>query len=389
MKKTLAIFISFFAFALVGLFGFADEAQAARFYLSPSTGSVQINNNITLDIRLDAEGVPTAIADLKLNYDPSKLEYVTNSYTNTGSPLITAVAFSAGSGTVTVTQFIPGSGTTPPTPVEGDFLYGKITFKALAGSGSTPVSFSTGPGNSVMYSFYDTDGKPVENPAGGDPQPTSGQGGTYSFTSPPVNPPPPPPPPPPSGTNPPPPPPSGTTGTKPPPPPVSSGTTTNSEGAETTNIPNSVSDTTGPTITDIKVTNVTENSVVIEWETNEASTSYVDLGLTTKYTFGTGDGSYTKEHKVTISSLESSTQYNFRVYSTDQAINTSYSKNQTFTTKPPVSVQRTYRFVGLAMIIGGLSALAVIAFYYFRKKGPHPDNLGDPQGPVANLNPPI
>lgn len=365
MNRLLSFLISFIFLAVVGLFALADGATAAQFYLSPASGSVQQNNNITLDVRVSTQGVQTAVADLELNYDQSKFEF--QNYSNTGSPLITALGLSGGGGIVQVTQFIPGSGDNPPTPTQGDFLYGKVTFKALV-TGSTTLSFSVGPGNSVVYDF-----------STGDEVTTTGQNGTYTLTAIPN------PPPPPVSPNP---PPSDGTGTQPPPAPEGS-TSTNSEGAETVTIPNSFGDTTAPKITNIKITDITDSSIVVEWNTDEAATSYVDYGLDSNYGSGNGDASYTKDHKVTISSgLKPSTKYNFRVFSSDQAGNTAYSKNQTFTTKPPVSVQRTYRFVGLAMIIGGLGALGVLAFFYFRKKGPHPDNL-TPSGPSANLNPPI
>src|SRR3989304_1957184 len=118
MNKTLSFLISLSILTVVGSFVFAKGASAAQFYLSPASGSVQINNTISLDVRLDTQGVQTAIADIELNYDQTKLEF--QSYSNTGSPLLTAIGLSGGSGVVTVTQYIPGSGTTPPTPIQGD-----------------------------------------------------------------------------------------------------------------------------------------------------------------------------------------------------------------------------------------------------------------------------
>lgn len=387
MKRLLVVIISSGFLGLVSLFALAKGADAAQFYLSPASGSVQVNNNITVSIRVNTEGVMTAISDLYLTYDQSKFQF--QNYSNSGSPLTTAIGLSAGSGSVSVTQFIPGSGSIPPTPVQGDFLFGQVTFKALVGGTTASLSFvTTGSGmKTVVYN----------NSAGGSPVATTGVGGTYTLAN--VSNPPPPPPPPPVGPNPPPPPPppppginpppAGNGVNPPPPPPASGGTTDNSENAETVNVPNTVGDTIVPQITNIQVTNDTDSSVVVEWQTDEPATSYVDYGETTTYGKGAGDAGYTKEHKVILTDgLTASTKYNFRVFSSDQAGNTAYSKNQTFTTRPPVSVQRTYRYIGLAMIVGGLLALGVIAYFYFRKKGPHPDNLM-PGGPSANLNPPI
>lgn len=376
MNKKLYFLISFSFFTLLGFFVFTKTASAAEFYLSPATGSVEINKNITLDVRVNTQGVQTAIADMQLIYDPTKLEF--QSYSNSGSPLLTAIGLSAGSGSVSITQYIPGSGNTPPTPTQGDILYGKVTFKALVGTGSSTVSFGS---SSVVYDF--ATGSPVGS--------TTGTSGTYTFTTP-ATPPPSEPPPattPPTTTT----PSSGSTSTSSPSSGSSTSTnTTNSDGAEMVNIPNSVGDTQAPTISKIEVSELTDTSVTIIWTTNESSTSYVDYGETTNYGLGNGDASYTKDHKVVIIGLQAATKYNFRVFSSDQAGNTAYGKNQDFTTKPSVSVQRTYRFIGLSMIIGGIAALAIIAFIYFRKKGPHPDNLelpDDPKVPLPNLNPPI
>src|SRR3990172_9879495 len=148
MNKKLSFLISLSIFTLVGLFAFAKSASAAEFYLSPATGSVEISKTITLDVRINTQGIQTAIADMRLTYDSAKLEF--QNYSNSGSPLLTAIGLSGGSGAVSVTQYIPGSGDTPPTPTQGDILYGKVTFKALVGTGTGTVSFGS---STVVYDF--------------------------------------------------------------------------------------------------------------------------------------------------------------------------------------------------------------------------------------------
>ena len=59
-------------------------------------------------------------------------------------------------------------------------------------------------------------------------------------------------------------------------------------------MPNTVGDTAVPEITNIRVSNITDTSVVVEWDTNEPATSYVVYGETSSYGKGQGDASYTK-----------------------------------------------------------------------------------------------
>ncbi|HSX58155.1 MAG TPA: fibronectin type III domain-containing protein [Candidatus Saccharimonadales bacterium] len=383
MKRLLSIAIFFLSFSLVGLVFGSVKANAARFYTYPTSGSVQLDNSITLDVRIDTEGIRTATADMTLQYDKSKLQF--ENYTISSSPLTSLIGSSGGNGTVTAIQYIPGGNNppTPPTPVQGDFLFGKVTFKALVGSGTTSLSFN---GSSVVYYF--------DPPNAGAPATTTSNGGTYTLTSP-VQPPPPPPtggnppppPPPPTGTKPPPPPPTsgGSSGgsTQPPPPPTSGGGQAQAGNTFTG------TDTTAPTITAIKVTVNSESDVVIQWQTDEETTSNVSYGESEQYQFHDGSADFVTDHKVTLSSqnLKPNTTYDFQVFSSDRAANTSYSQNQTFSTRFTAQA-RAYRTLGLAMIIGGLIALAIVGFFYFRKKGPHPDNLMPP-GPATNFNPPI
>ncbi len=374
MRKIFLLTLVFSILLLLGLFVKVPSISAASVYLSPASGAVQIGNNLSMDIRLSTEGKSVTSVSLRAAFDTNQFDESQSSYSVSGSSLSQTLFMSLNNGIFSIQQFCPietdpSGNPIPPVPVSGDVLLGKLTLKAAAGSGSANVSFvHTGDNGTVAF----------ESPSG-EPLATTSTSGTYSLTSP-SQPPPPPPPPPPSG------------GSTKPPTSSSSPSSPTSTGEETVNVTNTVGDTTAPTISNIKVSDITNTSIVVSWTTDEPSTSYIDFGETLNYGSGNGDANYTKDHKITIANgLKATTEYNFRVFSSDQAGNTAYGKNQTFTTKPPVSVQRTYRFIGLAMIIGGISALAVIAFFYFRKKGPHPDNLEpqEPSGPVANLNPPI
>ncbi len=104
------------------------------------------------------------------------------------------------------------------------------------------------------------------------------------------------------------------------------------------------SDTTGPVISNIDVSDITESQVKITWTTNEDSDSQVEFGLTSGY------GSYTvlntskvTSHSEAIANLAANTEYSFRVISADASGNKTSSSNSKFTTMsvkdttPPVS----------------------------------------------------
>ena len=103
-----------------------------------------------------------------------------------------------------------------------------------------------------------------------------------------------------------------------------------------------VADTTAPVISNIQVSNITQTSATITWQTNEESNSVVDYGLTASYgSTASGETSVTY-HEVNLSNLTNGTTYHYQVKSTDSAGNRALSSDRTFTTSlapdttPPV-----------------------------------------------------
>jgi len=88
-----------------------------------------------------------------------------------------------------------------------------------------------------------------------------------------------------------------------------------------------------PEIKKVEILEVSENTAVVEWETNIETDATINYGLNDKH--GTERYPYfdKKKHKITIDSLEPSTTYHFRVMSTDQYGNKSASGGFVFTTK--------------------------------------------------------
>ncbi|MEM3444642.1 MAG: S8 family serine peptidase [Thermoplasmata archaeon] len=91
-------------------------------------------------------------------------------------------------------------------------------------------------------------------------------------------------------------------------------------------------DTTPPTISNVQVKNITQDSATITWITDEPSTSVVEYGTTTSYGQTATGVSGVTAHSVTLLGLTASTTYHFRVKSADAAGNTATSTDYTFTT---------------------------------------------------------
>lgn len=100
-------------------------------------------------------------------------------------------------------------------------------------------------------------------------------------------------------------------------------------------------DKTAPVVSNIQVVNITKSGATITWDTNEASTSELNYGLTAGYGFEKIDATLTTSHTFVLSGLQSGTTYYFRVKSQDASANLATSSGQTFVTLsdlPPANV---------------------------------------------------
>lgn len=119
-------------------------------------------------------------------------------------------------------------------------------------------------------------------------------------------------------------------------------------------------DLTPPLISQVSVSrNI--NSAIVRWHTNEFATSQVEYGLTSEYGIQTTpDIDLENIHGVTLTGLEPSTLYHFRVISTDGAGNTAVSGDYTFETS---ATEPEYRMIWADTWHNGfLSAAETTAF---------------------------
>ena len=152
----------------------------------------------------------------------------------------------------------------------GDLLIAVVTFSAIPSSGSAAISFSSG--SAVVSSSTNAD------IAGGK------SGATFTFQ-------------------------------KAPPPPKPK-----------------PKDKTAPKISDVKVTEITNNSATISWVTNENSDSLVTWGPTEKFGLSNSSSKLVKKHSVKLTSelLFRGAKYHLKVTSKDKSGNKSSSDTLTF-----------------------------------------------------------
>ena len=94
-----------------------------------------------------------------------------------------------------------------------------------------------------------------------------------------------------------------------------------------------INDITPPIITNVTVTNITENSATIKWNTDEFADSLVKYGTSSgAYTKQEYDELFVKKHAVSLYNLSPGTKYYFVVKSVDLSGNSAESSEYCFTT---------------------------------------------------------
>ena len=94
-----------------------------------------------------------------------------------------------------------------------------------------------------------------------------------------------------------------------------------------------MNDTTSPIITNITVTNITYNSAMVKWDTNEIADSLVKYGKASGiYTEIERNPLFVGNHTIAVTKLSPGTKYYFIVNSTDRSGNSAESSEYNFTT---------------------------------------------------------
>ncbi|MCK5027808.1 MAG: fibronectin type III domain-containing protein, partial [Candidatus Pacebacteria bacterium] len=97
-------------------------------------------------------------------------------------------------------------------------------------------------------------------------------------------------------------------------------------------------DATPPTVNDIVIQDVTEDTATIIWKTNDKADSQVNYGLSNNYGIERVPVADKTAHEVALTDLEPATTYHFRVVSSDEFGNQTVSGDFTLTTDGVVEI---------------------------------------------------
>ncbi len=126
-------------------------------------------------------------------------------------------------------------------------------------------------------------------------------------------------------------------------------------------------DTTPPVISDVSVSDVTDDSAVISWITDEPSTSQVEYWVTTS-SLSPLDPSLVTSHSVTLTDLTPEATYHYKVKSADATGNLAVSDEYTFTT---LAAPAPANWALIGGIIAGVVVAGGLAWYllWWRRRG--------------------
>lgn len=110
--------------------------------------------------------------------------------------------------------------------------------------------------------------------------------------------------------------------------------TSGSDALNTYAAAESAPDTTAPVISNV-ATSTTGSTATITWDTNESATSTVEYGTTTSYGLASSSNTGVTSHTYTLTGLDSSTEYHFKISVWDSSGNLATSSDLTFTTTGP------------------------------------------------------
>ncbi len=131
--KRLLLSILAWSLLLLQLSPSAFAAGSATLTLSPSSGSYTKSKTLTVTVHENSGSTEVNAIEADLGYDKAKLQFV--SIDTSSSAFDLSFIASGGSGSVQIVR------AKSSTSVTGDQIVGSVTFKVLAGSGTTSISF--------------------------------------------------------------------------------------------------------------------------------------------------------------------------------------------------------------------------------------------------------
>ncbi len=119
-------------------------------------------------------------------------------------------------------------------------------------------------------------------------------------------------------------------------------------------------DTTPPDVTSVAITGVSETSATIAWTTDEIANSQIEYGMSALYgEESTFDSDLALLHSVTLTSLTPDTIYHYRIRSSDEIGNTTFTPDETFTTEAIAQVEVSVPRDTTVPVISGVGHLTL------------------------------
>lgn len=145
IKKTRTDLIKMGVFAL--LLGFAGQyllrfgaaASGPTLFVAPASATVLKDSSFSVQVRLDTAGQQVDGVEAFLTYPADKLQYV--SMSDSGSAFGLGFPSSGGSGNITIRRTVNPDNS--PTVSGSDLLVMTVSFKALAGTGTAAVNYTS------------------------------------------------------------------------------------------------------------------------------------------------------------------------------------------------------------------------------------------------------
>ncbi len=258
------------AVLLSGLSPTANAAATAQLYLSPASQSVTVGSNLVVSIVINTGGASVNSVQSVLTYPSATFSYVG---TSPGSSFGVFPAPSVSAGSI---QFTAGS----TSGVSGTQTVAVVTLKATAtGSASLSLAPVCAAGNYALTCSAAYDSVTSSNDL------ASVSGGSYTTSAAPESS-------------------SGGSAAKTP-----ATTPKNSTPSVSTNNSQPGATAQVPKISNLAISNITDNSAVVSWKTDIPTTSMVQYGLNSNYGLVAKTDGLGTEHSVTLPALDKGTTY--------------------------------------------------------------------------------
>lgn len=122
----------------------SEAANTTSIYLQPGSQTINVNADLVLQVRENSGTTPVTTAEITLNYDATRLDFIQLDPPQASDPFATAIdpATSTGGGVVSFVRIVTQQDNTTTTSVTGDKLIATVRFRARQVPGATNISIA-------------------------------------------------------------------------------------------------------------------------------------------------------------------------------------------------------------------------------------------------------